>query len=93
VQLGLVVVVPGKGHAPLDEPFDRPAAPLDHEPDGIVMAQARPGHVGVPDVVVDRIGPVQDRGDPPLGPAGGPHEKLVLGHQGHPEGAGKSESG
>ena len=85
VQVLGVVAVAGELHPLRHQPFDRPAAALDHEPDGIVMAQARPGDVRVADVVLVGVGSVQDRGDPPLGPARGPVEELVLGHQRRPE--------
>ena len=83
VQLVLVVVVAGEGHALGDQPFDRLAAALDHEAHRVVVAQARPGDVGVADVVFERVRAVQDGGDAPLGPARGPVQELVLGHQGH----------
>ena len=63
------------------------AAALDHEAHGVVVAQAGAGDVGVADVVLDRVGAIQDRGDPALRPAGGPVEQLVLGDQGDLAGA------
>ena len=76
-----IVAVAGEGHPLADQPFDRLAPALDHEAHGIVVAQARPRDVGIADVVFDGIRAVQDRRDPPLGPAGGAVEELVLGHQ------------
>ena len=42
-------IVPGEGHFLGHEPVHRLAAALDHETDGIVMAEAGPGHMGIPD--------------------------------------------
>jgi hypothetical protein len=83
VQLLGVVAVAGERDPLGDQPFHRLPAALDHEAHRVVVAEARPGDVGVADVVCKGVGLVQDRGDPALGPAGGPVEELVLGHQGH----------
>ena len=48
----------------------------------VVVAQAAPGHVGVPDMVLERVGTIQDGGDPPLCPTGSPVEEFLLRDQG-----------
>jgi hypothetical protein len=80
VELGLVVVVAGEGHPLFDQPFDRMPAAFHDEPDGIVVAEARSGDVGIADMVPQAVGAIQDRRDASLGPAGGAHEELQLGH-------------
>ena len=79
-----VAAVAGEGHALLDQPLDRPAAALDHEAHRVVVAQARPGDVGVADVVLEGVGAVQHGGDAALGPAEAPVQELVLGDEGRP---------
>ncbi len=83
VQLLLVGVVAREGDPLLDEPFDRPAAALDHEAHRVLVAKAGARHLGVADVVLDGVGPVEHRGNAPLGPARRPAQQLVLGDQGH----------
>jgi hypothetical protein len=52
VQVVGVGAVAGEGDALGHEPLDRAPAALDHEADGVVVAQARPGDVSVADVVL-----------------------------------------
>ena len=63
-----MLLIPGKGHALLDQPLDGFAAMLDGEAHGIFMAQAAAGIEGVLDMRLHGIGVIQHRGDTALGP-------------------------
>jgi len=93
VQVIRVVGVAGEGNSLGHQPLHGAAPPLDDETHRVVVAEAGPGDMGVPDVVLEGIGLVQDRGDAALGPAGGPVQQLVLGHQGDLLGLGEVQGG
>ena len=93
VEVVRILAVAGEGNSLGHQPLHGTAAPLDHETDGVVVAEAGAGDVGIPDVVLDAVRLVQDGGDAPLGPAGGAVEELVLGDQGDLAVPGKVQGG